>query len=276
MTSILTNPVAFNALRVLSEANDKLEQSSARVSSGNRVASPLDDGGAYNVAQGLRGDLKAYDSVNQQLAQGLGLLEVTLAAGTLISDGLQALGGELVRLADPSVTGDDRARSQARYTALVQEMQGYRDNGSFRGRNLLDGSTAPPGINLLANIDGTMILIPPQDLSTTLDALLPAPTTAAAAVALVDGTNPAFTDAVTLADRSLGNLGSLTTRVATLRNFNEAVMDATRAGLGGVVDADLARESALLEALQTKQQLITQSLSIVNQTPQALLGLFGG
>jgi flagellin len=40
------------------------------------------------------------------------------------------------------------------------------------------------------------------------------------------------------------------------------------------VDADLAEESARLTALQTRQQLATQSLSIANQQSQSLLSLF--
>jgi flagellin len=45
-------------------------------------------------------------------------------------------------------------------------------------------------------------------------------------------------------------------------------------GLGALVDADLAEESARLTALQTRQQLATQSLSIANQQSQSLLSLF--
>ena len=51
-------------------------------------------------------------------------------------------------------------------------------------------------------------------------------------------------------------------------------MDALETGLGALVDADLAMESARMQALQIKQQLGTQSLSIANQAPQSLLSLF--
>jgi flagellin len=40
------------------------------------------------------------------------------------------------------------------------------------------------------------------------------------------------------------------------------------------VDSDLAQESAQLQSLQIRQQLGTQSLSIANQAPAALLNLF--
>ena len=54
------------------------------------------------------------------------------------------------------------------------------------------------------------------------------------------------------------------------------VSDAVEEGLGTIVDADLAKESAKLQALQVKQQLAVQTLSIANSSPQILLGLFQG
>ena len=56
--------------------------------------------------------------------------------------------------------------------------------------------------------------------------------------------------------------------------FNGKLMDALEAGAGNLVDADLAKESAKLTALQTKQQLGVQALSIANQSSSILLSLF--
>jgi len=44
--------------------------------------------------------------------------------------------------------------------------------------------------------------------------------------------------------------------------------------VGNLVDADLAKESAKLQSLQTKQQLGVQALSIANQSTQSVLSLF--
>jgi flagellin len=51
-------------------------------------------------------------------------------------------------------------------------------------------------------------------------------------------------------------------------------LDAMNDGLGALVDADLAKESSRLTALQTRQQLSFQTLNLANQTPQTLLSLF--
>ena len=52
------------------------------------------------------------------------------------------------------------------------------------------------------------------------------------------------------------------------------LQDTIDAGVGNLVDADLAKESARLQALQTKQQLGIQALSIANASSSSLLGLF--
>jgi flagellin len=75
---------------------------------------------------------------------------------------------------------------------------------------------------------------------------------------------------------ALNNLGSYSRYVDTQINFNKAKMDAQEAGMGALIDADLAKESARLQSLQIRQQLGSQALGIANQAPQMLLSLFKG
>jgi flagellin len=73
---------------------------------------------------------------------------------------------------------------------------------------------------------------------------------------------------------ALAKLGSGSKSLATHMNFVNKLQDAIDAGVGNIVDADLAKESAKIQALQTKQQLGFQALSIANQGPSSLLSLF--
>jgi len=72
----------------------------------------------------------------------------------------------------------------------------------------------------------------------------------------------------------VAELGARLSQVEGQQEFTKQLTDSIREGLGALVDADLAEESARLTSLQTKQQLAIQSLSIANQQGQALLGLF--
>ena len=71
----------------------------------------------------------------------------------------------------------------------------------------------------------------------------------------------------------MNNYGSATNYVNNQVSYNNDKITALDTGLGSLVDANLAQESALLQALQIQQQLGTQALSIANQTPQLLLTL---
>jgi flagellin len=55
---------------------------------------------------------------------------------------------------------------------------------------------------------------------------------------------------------------------------NGRLADTLEIGIGNLVDADLARESAKLQAGQIKESLATKALAIANAAPQWLLGLF--
>ena len=70
------------------------------------------------------------------------------------------------------------------------------------------------------------------------------------------------------------SFGSVQTRVDAQKDFVGKLTDSMKAGIGSLVDADMEEASARLQALQVQQQLSTQSLSIANQQPQALLSLF--
>jgi flagellin len=88
------------------------------------------------------------------------------------------------------------------------------------------------------------------------------------------GAIAAIEGAVTTMGTRLANIGSALRQVEGLQDFTTKLNDSLKEGLGALVDADLAEESARLTTLQTRQQLATQSLSIANQQSQSLLSLF--
>jgi len=93
----------------------------------------------------------------------------------------------------------------------------------------------------------------------------------------VNGTDTAIAAidaAVSTASEALSRIGGSLRQIDGLADFTRQLQDSVKEGLGALVDADLAEESARLTALQTRQQLATQSLSIANQQSQSLLSLF--
>jgi flagellin len=91
------------------------------------------------------------------------------------------------------------------------------------------------------------------------------------------GANSALATIETLINTSIdatATFGSAQGRVDTQADFIGKLTDSLKSGIGAMVDADMEAASARLQALQTQQQLATQSLSIANQAPQSILALF--
>ena len=95
-------------------------------------------------------------------------------------------------------------------------------------------------------------------------------TSAAAATTAANALETAITDL----NISLASLGSQATALDAQQDFLAKLSDEIENGIGNLVDADLAKESAKLQSLQIKQQLGAQALSIANQAPQVILSLF--
>jgi flagellin len=101
-------------------------------------------------------------------------------------------------------------------------------------------------------------------------------TTAAAAQAALTPTSGDF-DTINMAiNDAMNRLGADARYVDAQINYNFDKIDSMEGSLGALIDANLAKESARLQALQIRQQLGTQTLSIANQSPQYLMSLFGG
>src|SRR5437870_5146177 len=97
MNSVNTNVQAQIALQFLNQTTRDLDQTQNRVSTGLRVSSAIDDASSFAIAQGIRGDLKAYSAVTQGLANGKGLATIALAAANSISDLLGDIQAKIVQ-----------------------------------------------------------------------------------------------------------------------------------------------------------------------------------
>ncbi|MCJ9430531.1 flagellin [Kordiimonas sp. A6E486] len=89
-----------------------------------------------------------------------------------------------------------------------------------------------------------------------------------------DAAVSAIDAAISTVNSVLSKLGSTSNRLDTQKGFAGKLSDALTTGVGNLVDADMAKESANLQSYQTKQQLGLQALSIANQAPQSILSLF--
>ena len=270
LNSVNTNSGALIALQFLNRTNTELDSVQKRVSTGQRIADNNDDGAAFAVAQGLRSDVAAYTSVADRLSAAKGLVSVASAAATSVSDTLAEIRAVTTKLADASLSTDERAQYGADYVALAAEIDNFVTQATFNGTNLANGAVT---VNTIRDISGTAFAITGYDIDVAgLGIAAAAPAQAVAATAI--GAGGAIEVAEGRVSTALNGLGASARALDNQISFISKLRDATEVGIGDIVDADLAKESARLQSLQIRQQLGTQSLAIANQAPSILLGLF--
>ena len=283
--SVHTNVGAMVALQNLNSTSRSLTVAQNRISTGLKVATAMDNGATYNIAQQQRSENSAYDAVADGLNRAKSIADVALAAGTALSDLFTSMREKALAASDTSISVTSRNAYDNEFKALRDQVPSIIANAVFDGANILGG-----GANLvfLANSTGTQtITMPTLDLSLNTTAggtPLPLPTPA---TDIYLGADSNLSDA-TVAARSreqvvaslefinteLSRLGATAKRIDNHAIFVSKLQDAITSGIGNMVDADLAQESARLQSLQVKQQLGTQALSIANQAPQGILSLF--
>ena len=268
--SINTNVGAMVALASLRTTQTALSVASKQVQTGYRVADAADDASTFSVAQGIRGNLQAYQAVQGSLANGVGLGSVTQSALTQISDLVGNMQAKITQLADGSISANQRTIYTADFNAMTSQISNFISQANYNGTNLLSAASAAK--TFLADTNAVTLTMTSQS---SVNAAFT--TFAVSSVASASQATLALTSLNTFQQAVATSLGgnAAETRTMTLQsNFVNAIVDATTAGLGAIVDADIGKASASVQALQVRQQLGIQSLSIANQQPSVLLGLF--
>lgn len=273
MATVNTNVGAMIALQSLNMTNRELAMAQNRINTGLAVSSAKDNGAVYAIAQSMRSDIAGLRAVTQSLDRGVSTVDVSIAAAEGISDLLIEMKEKSLAASDASLDTASRDALNEDFTALLSQITTMYSNAVFNGTNIVDGSDT--SVTALADSDGaTVITVQGEDLSLGGSIITIATT----------GNISTQTDAatmVTTVETSLQNLNEALARLGTSSKklevhstFVTKLSDSLKAGIGNLVDADLAVESARLQSLQVKQQLGIQALSIANSAPSTLLALF--
>jgi flagellin len=280
MNSVNTNVGAMVALQSLQLTQQQLSVTEKRISTGYRVADSTDDGAAYAIAQGVRSTVGALTSANQQLGNVQGLLATTQSGLNDMSNTLQSMRDVLVKLSDSNVTGNERTQYAAQYSSFSAQIKTFIEDANYNGKTLIGDITGSNGTFArvavarnesgstygIATFSGSALYTSIAFTSTQLGGA-----TTVQAFLTATGT---FLNQQNSLGTALNTVGAEVNYVANQVKYNRNKIDALNTGLGALVDADLAKESAQLTSLQIRQQLGTQALSLANSAPQTLLSLF--
>lgn len=273
LNSVNTNSGALIALQNLQKTNSELNTVQSRINTGRKVDSAKDNGAIWAIAQGQRAEVGALNAVKGSLDRGSSAIDVALAAGESISDLLGQLKEKALSATDKSLTTSARSALNEDFKSIRDQITSAVSNAKFNGVNLINAA-GTAGFAALSSTTGTVTTVKGENLA------LGGPNVTVAATTTI-GTSTTASAALTLVNASidkvsasLARLGTGAKKLDSTREFVGKLSDAIETGIGNLVDADLAKESARLQSLQTKQQLGVQALSIANQSSSILLGLF--
>jgi flagellin len=270
LNSINTNNNALIALQNLNATSAQLSVVQQRISTGKKISSAKDNGAIWATAKNQSATADSLNAVKDSLQRGQSTIDVALAAGDTITD-------LLGKMKEKALAASDTSLNTASFNALQSDFNSLRDqitkaatNAKFNGVSIADGSTTK--LTFLANSDGSGFTVNAKTLSLVGLGLTAGSTftTAAAAKTMIT----TISNALQTVTNKLASLGTSSTGLDTHLSFVGKLQDSLNAGVGNLVDADLAKESAKLQSLQTKQQLGIQALSIANASSSSILSLF--
>ena len=280
LNSVNTNIGAMIALQSLNMTNTQLGAVQKQVSTGFRVADATDDGAAYAIAQNVRSTVGALTSANQQLGGVQGLLSTTQSGLNNITTTMHSMRDVLVKLSDGNVQGNDRTNYEQQYKSLLANVQTFVQDASYNGKTLIGDLTGSNGtfgrVAVARNEVGSSYGITTYSGSALYGSIAFTSTSlnGASTVAALITASGTFINQLNAVGQALNTVGSETNYVSNQISYNSDKVSSLNSGLGALVDANLAQESAQLQSLQIRQQLGTQALSLANQAPQTRLSLF--
>jgi flagellin len=278
LNSVNTNAGAIVALEALNATNSALNTTQNQISTGLKVASATDNGATWAVAQNERSTIGALGSVQDSLNRGISTVDVAVSAGQTISDLLNQMKAKALAATDATATSSDITNYANDFNALRDQIGKIVSTSDFNGANMVKSGGV--SVQALASADGSIkVTVAAANLALgssggalsniTTSTTFSSAGTASTTLALV-------TSSITAVNAAVAKLGTGVNALQSELSFVQSQSDTLTTGVGNLVDADVAKESANLTALQTKQQLGAQALSIANSSSSHLLSLFQG
>lgn len=265
----------LDALRYLQTSSRDLGAANTRMSSGLRVAQARDDATAYHAASLMKAQSGSLSAVTLSLSRAESISDTAISAGEQISKLMIGMADTVGKANSNDLSEDQRRAYMDQFASQLTQLTNFIRGASFDDSNILDGSK-PLGISFIADSEAV------ATLSLKGRNFLPGGSVVTMIPGVHDLLSPANAQQTKAAlEESIKNVGDQLTEMAAERKRIEAqkgfvgkLADALADGVGRLVDTDVAAESAMIQALQVKQELSAQSVGIANSTPQALLSLF--
>ena len=269
--SIRTNVSSLDAQRYLSNTQNMLDTSLAKLSSGYRINTAMDDAAGLAISTNLVAQIRSYNQALRNASDGISLIQSAEGAMNETTNILQRMRELAAQSASAGVTDREREYIQNEVTALVSEIDRIADSTEYNGVSLLNANntlTFQVGIrNVAANDRIAVNTVSVTSSALALDVLsLSSQSSAQAALALVD-------TAMQSVSSGRATLGAIGNRFGSVMNTIRIASSSISAANSRIRDVDVAEESAQLTRAQILLQAGVSTLTQANQIPEAALGL---
>ncbi|BDX00532.1 flagellin [Maricaulis maris] len=251
-----------------------------RIATGLKVGSASDNGTVWAMAHGMRADNESRGSALTSMDLGIGVVETALAASEGISDLMVEMHGKLVAATDTTLDEQSWRSLMTDFIELGNQAQRLAENASFNDLNLLESGGEDLSV-LIGSTPGQTLTIAAEDLTdgggifdAGLAANLPQSDNAIVTTQPTSADVTAFESSMSDVTASVSRLGVGLKSLEIQKTLLVKQIDVTEAGIGNLVDADLGRDSARLQALRVREELGVQALEIANRAPRVILNFF--
>ncbi len=257
----------------LSNTSNLISTTQNRLSTGLKVASPVDDATAFFQAQSLNDRAVDLEGRKTEIDQAISSVSTALEAIEAVDSVLRQLKGLAIQA--KSATGTQLSSIVSQFNELRTQITNLANDAEFQGLNLVNSSANSLTVEFSTVTSSTLSI---SGVDITINTGSTGLTVAAAAnFSLTSNVDSAINQIDADITTLRGNASTLGSNVALLQtrlDFTESYVNVLEEGAGKLTLADLNEEGANLVALQTRQQLGIQALAFAGQSEQAVLGLF--
>lgn len=271
MLSINSNTLASSIARNLNDNATQLQKIASQINSGKRIQSAADDPAGIGILSSLKMQTSSYNAVLKNLSAGKSVLDISDAALKSQQSTLQQMKDLATQASSTTLSAGQRTALQSSFAELQSQLDETSKNATLFGVNLIGAAAATATLQTGINSGDTRTLATAKSDSTSLAVNsgvidLTDATKAAAAMTAIDAASDTISTNQSIIGTQITGLTKTSDTVKTTQlSLNEAISK--------IEDADVAELSSQLATLQSKQQLMSSTLGIVNQFPQYLLSL---
>lgn len=271
MSDIVLSAGIRKNLLSLQSSSELLDRTQNRLSTGKKINSALDGPQSFFVSASLKGRSTDLSRLLDQMGLGVKTLEAAttgLEGLTKLVETMQGLTRQARLSADPTT----RATLAGQFDVIRTQIDELAGDSGYNGVNLLNGDN----LTVTFNEDSTTSLtVTGVTYDTSAAGLnITAAANAWVANADIDAAITELNAAVSALRAQASTFGANLTIIKARQNFTNGIVLALNTGSDLLVQADQNEEGANLLALQTRQQLGIQALSLANQADQGILRLF--